>query len=48
MFAWLPLMYWRAMLNGKGKLGPLMNSKFPAIHPIGVRAYVKQMAPSKS
>ncbi|MGD0840622.1 MAG: NmrA family NAD(P)-binding protein [Candidatus Acidiferrales bacterium] len=48
MFAWLPLMYWRAMLNGKGKLGPLMNSTFPAIHPTGVREYVKQMASAKS
>lgn len=44
MFAWLPLMYWRGMLNGKGKLGPLMNAQYPAIHPTGVRQYVKSMA----
>ncbi len=44
MFSWLPLMYWRGMLNGKGKLGPLMNSQYPAIHPVGVRQYVKGMA----
>ncbi|MCI0533924.1 MAG: NmrA family NAD(P)-binding protein [Verrucomicrobiales bacterium] len=43
MFFWLPLMYWRGMLNGKGKLGPLMNAQYPAIHPTGVREYVKKM-----
>lgn len=43
MFSWLPLMYWRGMLNGKGKLGPLMNAQYPAIHPTGVRQYVKSM-----
>lgn len=26
-------MYWRAMLNGKGKLGPLMNARHTVIHP---------------
>jgi hypothetical protein len=46
MYAWLPLMYWRGMLNGKGKLGPLMNAKFPAIHPIGVQEYAKKMTTS--
>jgi hypothetical protein len=25
--AWLPLMYWRAMLNGSGQLGALMNER---------------------
>lgn len=44
MFSWLPLMYWRGMLNGKGKLGPLMNAQYPAIHPTGVRQYVKSVA----
>lgn len=39
-FAWLPLMYWRAMLNGKGHLGPLRNAHYPAIRPTGVRDYV--------
>jgi len=43
MFSWLPLMYWRGALNGKGKLGPLMNAQYPAIHPTGVRKYVKGM-----
>jgi nucleoside-diphosphate-sugar epimerase len=47
IFAWLPLMYWRGMLNGKGKLGPLMNSRFPAIHPAGVRAYAEKMSSAK-
>lgn len=44
MFSWLPLMYWRAMLNGKGKLGPLMNAEYPDVHPTGVREYVEGMA----
>lgn len=43
MFSWLPLMYWRGMLNGKGKLGSLFNAQYPEIHPIGVRQYVKSM-----
>lgn len=44
IFAWLPLMYWRGMLNGKGKLGSLMNAQYPAIHPVGVRQYLKTNA----
>lgn len=44
VFAWLPLMYWRAMLNGKGKLGPLMNARYPAVRPTTVPEYVKKMA----
>lgn len=40
MLSWLPLMYWRGVLNGKGKLGPVMNAQYPAIHPTGVREYV--------
>ena len=48
MFSWMPLMYWCAMLNGKGKLGPLMNARYPAIHPTGVREYVKGMAAGKA
>lgn len=39
--AWLPLMYWRGMLNGKGKLGPLHNKRYPAIRPTTVREYVR-------
>ena len=42
--AWLPLMYWRAMLNGSGKLGPLMNDRYPDIRPTGVREYVSRLA----
>jgi nucleoside-diphosphate-sugar epimerase len=48
MFSWLPLMYWRGMLNGKGKLGPLMNSQYPGIHPVGVRQYVKSTTAVKA
>ena len=48
MYAWLPLMYWRGMLSSKGKLGPLMNAKFPAIHPMGVQEYAKKMTTSKT
>jgi nucleoside-diphosphate-sugar epimerase len=40
--SWLPLMYWRAMLNGSGKLGPPMNDRYPDIQPTGVRAYVSR------
>ena len=42
MFAWLPLMYWRAMLSGKGKLGALANARYPEIHPLTVREFVKR------
>jgi nucleoside-diphosphate-sugar epimerase len=42
--AWLPLMYWRAMLSGSGKLGPLMNDRYPDIRPTGVREYVSRVA----
>ncbi|PZD73246.1 hypothetical protein C1752_02191 [Acaryochloris thomasi RCC1774] len=42
-FAWLPLMYWRAMLNGKGKLEPLMNSHYPSIQPMTVQDYTHKM-----
>jgi nucleoside-diphosphate-sugar epimerase len=40
--AFLPLMYYRAMLRGEGPLDPLLNDRYPAIKPIGVRAYVEQ------
>lgn len=39
-YAWLPLMYWRAMLRGKVKLGALANGRYPHIHPTTVAAYV--------
>jgi nucleoside-diphosphate-sugar epimerase len=48
MFAWLPLMYWRGMLNGKGQLGPLMNHHYPTVRPMTVREYVKQMMTGKA
>lgn len=41
IFAWLPLMYWRGMLSGKGKLGPLVNDRFPGIRPTTVKEYVQ-------
>ncbi|MDR0275512.1 MAG: NmrA family NAD(P)-binding protein [Burkholderiaceae bacterium] len=40
--AFLPLMYYRAMLRGEGRLDPLMNHRYPAIQPTGVRAYVER------
>lgn len=40
IFAWLPLMYWRALLNGHGALGALMNARYPGVQPTGVREYV--------
>lgn len=39
--AWLPLQYWRGMLSGKGKLGPLVNARFPEIRPTTVAEYVR-------
>jgi NmrA-like family len=42
IFGYLPLMYWRAMLNGKGKLGPLVNARYPNLHPLTVREYVRR------
>jgi nucleoside-diphosphate-sugar epimerase len=44
IFTWLPLMYWRAMVGGKGKLGPLMNAQYPDIQPTRVREYLERMA----
>lgn len=41
VFAWLPLMYWRGMLSGKGKLGDLINPRYPAIKPTQVTDYVR-------
>ncbi len=40
MLAWLPLMYYRSMLNGEGKLDQLMNDRYPSIRPTTVREYV--------
>jgi uncharacterized protein YbjT (DUF2867 family) len=42
MRAWLPLMYYRSVLNGEGKLDVLMNDRYPAIPPTTVREYVRQ------
>lgn len=41
---WLPLMYWRAMLNGKGKPGPLANDRFASIEPMTARQYFAELA----
>ncbi|MCA9637167.1 MAG: NmrA family NAD(P)-binding protein [Myxococcales bacterium] len=41
LFAWLPLMYWRGMLNGKGQLLGLDNQRFPEVAPTDLRAYVR-------
>lgn len=38
----LPLMYYRAMLNGDGAVTPLHNDLFPQIHPTDMQAYVRQ------
>jgi nucleoside-diphosphate-sugar epimerase len=40
IFGYLPNMYWRAMLNGKGKLGPLSGARYPHIKPATVKEYV--------
>lgn len=41
MFAWLPLMYWRAMLSGKARLQSVANDRYPQIEPTTVAAYVR-------
>lgn len=40
LLAWLPLAYWRAMLNGTGKLDPIMNARYPDIRPASVVEYL--------
>lgn len=39
--AWLPKMYWRAMLNGKGRLTQLQNGNYPSVQPKRVREYLQ-------
>jgi NmrA-like family len=39
---YLPLMYYRSILNGEGKLDPLMNDRYPSIRRTTVREYVIQ------
>ncbi|MCE7029212.1 NmrA family NAD(P)-binding protein [Jiella avicenniae] len=41
MVAWLPLMYWRAMLSGKGKLRSIANDRYPHVEPMTVADYVR-------
>lgn len=41
---YFPLMCYRAMLNGEGKLEVLMNDRYPSIHPTTVREYVAREA----
>ena len=40
--AYLPLMYYRSLLNGEGKLDEPMNERYPMIQPTNVRDYVAQ------
>lgn len=40
--AYLPMMYYRAQLNGSGKMKNLQNDRYPYIEPTGFRDYVKQ------
>ncbi|WP_319518298.1 NmrA family NAD(P)-binding protein [uncultured Martelella sp.] len=42
VFSWLPLMYWRALLTGKGKLNAIANDRYPHIMPVSVADYVKR------
>lgn len=42
LFAWLPMMYWRGILNGKGRLTGLRNSEYPSVKPLRVREYLAQ------
>ena len=41
--SWLPLMYWHGMLSGRGRLGALSNSRYPAIRPCSVQDYTALM-----
>jgi len=38
--SYLPLMYYRSVLDGSGKLNQLMNDRYPSIVPTSVRQYV--------
>lgn len=42
MFAWLPPMYWRALLSGKVKLHAIANDRYPHIRPMTVAEYVRE------
>ena len=41
LFAYLPLMYWRAMLSGAGKVRP-QNDRYPTVRPLGVAEHLAQ------
>lgn len=41
VFAYLPLMYWRGMLSGKGKSPSLSNQLYPGITPTTVAQYLQ-------
>lgn len=43
LYAYLPLMYWRAMLDGKGKAPELHNDRYPDIEPTTIERYVAAM-----
>jgi hypothetical protein len=45
--AWLPLMYYRSVLNGQGKLDELMNDRYPSIRPTTVPSS-KPASPTRS
>ncbi|WP_045741930.1 NmrA family NAD(P)-binding protein [Actinoplanes rectilineatus] len=40
LHAYLPLMYYRAQLNGTGRIDPIRNDRYPAITPTTVEQYV--------
>jgi uncharacterized protein YbjT (DUF2867 family) len=42
MYAYVPMMYWRAMLSGKGKLGELVNARYPLGDLATVRDYIRR------
>lgn len=46
---WQQLQYLRDMASGRGKLAPLDNGRYPSIHPVGVRDFLRaQMRASTS
>jgi hypothetical protein len=41
-YGYLPLMYWRAMLSGKGRLGSPDRARYPDIQPAGIEQYTRE------
>lgn len=40
LYTYLPLMYYRSLLNGEGKIDEIMNERYPSIKPVTVYNYI--------